>query len=89
MMPKKLKKRRMVVGDDGEEQGWEEYYDYQFPDDQTAPVNLKILEMAHKWKQGALAALGGGAPAGDATADAGGSRKRKADGEPDGGAEDN
>ena len=50
MMPKKLKKRRMVVGDDGEEQGWEEYYDYQFPDEQKAPANLKILEMAHKWK---------------------------------------
>lgn len=131
MMPRKLKKRRMVMGDDGEEQGWEEYYDYQvgqplthslarslagplatdvpayqlawpgsniadthctpthasihysntattsrdgiiqrphgtpttspplspphnfhqFPDEEKAPVNLKILEMAHMWKK--------------------------------------
>jgi len=51
MMPRKLKKRRMVMGDDGEEQGWEEYYDYSFPDEEKAPVNLKILEMAHMWKK--------------------------------------
>ena len=31
--------------------GWEEYYDYIFPDDETKQGNLKILEMAHKWKQ--------------------------------------
>ena len=51
LMPNKVKKRRLITGDDGEEQGWEEYYDYQFPDDRKAPMNLKILEMAHKWKQ--------------------------------------
>ena len=94
MMPRKLKKRRMVMGDDGEEQGWEEYYDYQvrcatqrprraphapftfprtprpapltprpdaqFPDEQKAPVNLKILEMAHAWKKGKGGGGGGG-----------------------------
>ena len=35
----------------------EEYYDYVFPDDEktghgdAAKRNLKLLEMAHKWKQ--------------------------------------
>jgi crooked neck len=29
----------------------EEYYDFIFPDEQTAAPNLKILEMAHKWKK--------------------------------------
>jgi len=51
LMPRKLKKRRMVTGDNGEDTGWEEYFDYQFPDDRVAPMNLKILEMAHKWKE--------------------------------------
>lgn len=55
LMPKKVKKRRLVTSDDGEEQGWEEYYDYHFPDDRSEPMNLKILEMAHQWKRtGAL-----------------------------------
>lgn len=32
--------------------GWEEYYDYLFPDDEQATgKGLKILEMAQKWKQ--------------------------------------
>ena len=73
-MPKKVKKRRLVTGDDGEEQGWEEYYDYHFPDDRSAPMNLKILELAHQWKQtGVLAGLadagtsGGGEEVDEAT----------------------
>jgi crooked neck len=60
--PKRVKKRRKVkvvdsatgqdVTDEGDE-GWEEYYDYVFPEDgPTGPVkNLKILQMAHKWKE--------------------------------------
>jgi crooked neck len=74
LMPKKVKKRRLVTGDDGEEQGWEEYYDYHFPDDRSAPMNLKILELAHQWKQtGVLAGLadagtsGGGEEVDEAT----------------------
>jgi crooked neck len=51
LMPKKVKKRRPITGDDGEDAGWEEYYDYHFPDDQDAPMNLKILEMARMWKK--------------------------------------
>ena len=36
----------------GTELGWEEYFDYHFPDDEGAATNnLKILEMAAKWKQ--------------------------------------
>lgn len=31
--------------------GWEEYYDYIFPDDQQAQSSLKILQMAHLWKK--------------------------------------
>ena len=36
--------------------GWEEFYDYVFPDDERngqgkSIKNLKLLEMAHKWKK--------------------------------------
>jgi len=31
--------------------GWEEYYDYIFPDDQSAQPNLKLLAMAKMWKK--------------------------------------
>ena len=50
-MPKRVKKRRLVQGDDGEENGWEEYFDYIFPDEEKKAPSLKILEMAHKWKR--------------------------------------
>jgi crooked neck len=60
-MPKRVKKRRKIKiiyndqqeGDQNKEDegGWEEFYDYIFPDDETQKRNLKIIEMAHKWKQ--------------------------------------
>ena len=50
-MPKRVKKRRLVQGDDGEENGWEEYFDYIFPDEEKKAPSLKILEMAQKWKK--------------------------------------
>ena len=36
--------------------GWEEFYDYVFPDDERTgkgkgAKNLKLLEMARKWKK--------------------------------------
>ena len=31
--------------------GWEEYYDYIFPDDESNQPNLKLLAMAKMWKQ--------------------------------------
>ena len=36
------------------EDGWEEYYDYIFPEDEAASGagrNMKLLQMAAKWKQ--------------------------------------
>ncbi|KAF9613030.1 hypothetical protein IFM89_005464, partial [Coptis chinensis] len=55
-LPKKLKKRREIVSEDGATAYWvcsllyEEYYDYIFPEE-TAPQNLKILDAAYKWKK--------------------------------------
>mmetsp|Transcript_10663 Transcript_10663/g.24740 ORF Transcript_10663/g.24740 Transcript_10663/m.24740 type:complete len:174 (+) Transcript_10663:1001-1522(+) len=51
-MPRRLKRKRMRTDENGAELGWEEYFDYHFPDDQDAAAsNLKILEMAAKWKK--------------------------------------
>jgi crooked neck len=47
--PKSVKKRRKVVVD-GVESGWEEYFDYIFPEDDTDAANIKLLAMAHQWK---------------------------------------
>ena len=68
--PKRVKKRRkvkMVSADQNKEdepgkeepekptdEGWEEYYDYIFPEDEAASGagrNMKLLQMAAKWKQ--------------------------------------
>jgi crooked neck len=51
-MPRRIKKKRMRLDENGQELGWEEIFDYHFPDDHdAASSNLKILEMAAKWKQ--------------------------------------
>jgi crooked neck len=51
-LPRRVKRKRMRKDDNGNDLGWEEYFDYQFPDDQgAASSNLKILEMAAKWKK--------------------------------------
>mmetsp|Transcript_14953 Transcript_14953/g.36710 ORF Transcript_14953/g.36710 Transcript_14953/m.36710 type:complete len:707 (+) Transcript_14953:164-2284(+) len=51
-LPRRVKRKRMRKDDDGNDLGWEEYFDYQFPDDEDkGAANLKILEMAAKWKQ--------------------------------------
>jgi crooked neck len=60
MMPRKMKMRRVVHAAEGEEQEYEEYYDYQFPDDAKPVVGLKILEKALLWKQQMAAATGRG-----------------------------
>ncbi|KAJ3048483.1 Crooked neck-like protein 1 [Rhizophlyctis rosea] len=56
-MPKPVKKRRRVVDENGEAAGWEEYYDYIFPDDESDRPNFKLLDMAHQWKA-KMAAMG-------------------------------
>jgi len=50
-LPRRLKKKRQLKAEDGTDAGWEEYYDYQFPDEESKGSNLKILEMARKWKK--------------------------------------
>jgi len=51
-MPRRIKRKRMRTDENGAEIGWEEYFDYHFPDEEgPASSNLKILEMAAKWKQ--------------------------------------
>lgn len=60
--PRKIKMRRPVLAEDGSgrETGWEEYYDYQFPDDDKKIVGLKLLENAMKWKLAAAAMAASG-----------------------------
>lgn len=50
-MPRRVKKKRKVYLEDGRDAGWEEYWDYVFPDDVAAAPNLKLLQMARMWKQ--------------------------------------
>ena len=51
-MPKRVKKRRKIESDDPEvDAGWEEYFDYIFPEDEGAKPNLKLLAMAKMWKK--------------------------------------
>ncbi|XP_046859384.1 crooked neck-like protein 1 [Xenia sp. Carnegie-2017] len=50
-MPRKVKKRRKIETDDGSDAGWEEFYDYIFPDDEDNLPNFKLLQMARLWKQ--------------------------------------
>ncbi|KAL6086412.1 hypothetical protein STEG23_012915 [Scotinomys teguina] len=51
LMPERAKKRRKVQADDGSDAGWEEYYDYLFPEDDVDHPNLKLLAMAKLWKK--------------------------------------
>ena len=57
LMPKRVKKRRKIQQDEdapGEENGaggWEEFFDYIFPEDEGAKPNLKLLAMAKMWKK--------------------------------------
>eukprot|EP00111_Clytia_hemisphaerica_P005224 TCONS_00015061-protein len=51
MMPRKVKKRRKVESEDQADSGWEEYYDYIFPDEKDNQPNFKLLQMAKMWKQ--------------------------------------
>jgi crooked neck len=56
-LPRRIKRRRMRTDESGNELGWEEFFDYHFPEEEGAETNnLKILEMAAKWKQSQHAA---------------------------------
>eukprot|EP00210_Caulerpa_lentillifera_P002945 g2812.t1 len=49
--PKRVKRKGPIYTDDGVEAGMEEYYDYIFEDEEGAAPNLKLMEMAQKWKK--------------------------------------
>ena len=49
-MPKRVKRKRTLLADDGSEEGFEEYYDYIFPDEAGVAPNLRLLEAAQQWK---------------------------------------
>ncbi|KAF4072453.1 hypothetical protein AMELA_G00263180 [Ameiurus melas] len=51
LMPEKVKKRRKLKAENGSDAGWEEYYDYIFPEDAANQPNLKLLAMAKTWKK--------------------------------------
>merc|ERR1711892_1588126 len=51
LMPRRVKKRRKIEAEDGSDQGWEEYFDYIFPEDEAAKPNLKLLATAKMWKK--------------------------------------
>jgi len=50
-LPKRVKKRRKIYKPDGSDAGWEEFWDYVFPDDDSNAPNIKLLQMAKKWKE--------------------------------------
>ncbi|CAL7943728.1 unnamed protein product [Xylocopa violacea] len=48
-MPRRIKRRRRVVGEDGSDDGWEEVFDFVFPEDESQRPNLKFLASAKAW----------------------------------------
>lgn len=50
-MPRRVKKRQKIVSETGIEEGWEEIFDYIFPEDEMARPNLKLLAAAKNWKK--------------------------------------
>uniref|UniRef100_A0A1B0A266 Suppressor of forked domain-containing protein n=1 Tax=Glossina pallidipes TaxID=7398 RepID=A0A1B0A266_GLOPL len=53
-MPRRVKKRQKIVSENGVEEGWEEVFDYLFPEDEMTRPNLKLLAAAKMWKQAKL-----------------------------------
>lgn len=50
-MPRRVKKRQKIISESGVEEGWEEVFDYIFPEDEMARPNLKLLAAAKMWKK--------------------------------------
>lgn len=50
-MPRRVKKRQKIISESGVEEGWEEVFDYIFPEDEMARPNLKLLAAAKNWKK--------------------------------------
>lgn len=57
MIPKRVKKRRQIIAVDGTDAGWEEYFDFIFPQDQASKINFKLLEAARVWREKQALAL--------------------------------
>jgi crooked neck len=55
-IPQRVKRKRQIVDDAGEDQGYEEYTEFIFPEDgKAAQGKLKILQKAAMWKQRKIA----------------------------------
>lgn len=50
-LPRRVKKKRKTYREDGSDGGWEEYWDYVFPEDQNIESSLRLLQMARQWKE--------------------------------------
>lgn len=50
-MPRRVKKRQKIISDNGVDEGWEEVFDYIFPEDELVKPNLKLLAAAKNWKK--------------------------------------
>ncbi|XP_026478557.1 protein crooked neck-like [Ctenocephalides felis] len=53
-MPRRIKKRQKITSETGADHGWEEVFDYIFPEDETVRPNLKLLAAAKNWKKAQL-----------------------------------
>ncbi|XP_043472964.1 protein crooked neck [Leptopilina heterotoma] len=53
-MPRRVKRRRRVIGEDKSDDGWEEVFDFIFPEDESQRPHLKVLASAKAWKQKAM-----------------------------------
>ncbi|KOB66463.1 Protein crooked neck, partial [Operophtera brumata] len=50
-MPRRVKKRQKIISEAGVEEGWEEIFDYIFPEDEMVRPNLKLLAAAKNWRK--------------------------------------
>jgi len=50
-IPTRVTKRRPIKSDDGRDLGFEEYYEYIFPDQKKDHAGLQLLQAAQRWKE--------------------------------------